>query len=72
MTGQEPVRLPPEVSDALVHLARALQRLGLMLIPIDPECGIERLPPEVIHAVARAFDTAPVPERLRNPPEDVS
>jgi hypothetical protein len=59
-----------ERTDGLIHLAAALQRLGLMLIPIDPEHGIEHLPVPVIHRLAEILDTVPAKNRHQHlPPE---
>jgi hypothetical protein len=51
---------PAERTDGLVHLAAALQRLGLTVT------GIERLPVHVIHRLAEILDT--VPGEPRQPP----
>jgi len=50
--GGEPPS-PDELTDALAHLAGALQRLDLTMT------GIDRLPVMVIHALAAILETVP-------------
>jgi hypothetical protein len=53
----------PEHTDGLVHLAAALQRLGMTMT------GIDRLSVSAIHRIAEILDTEPAPRRAPPNPD---